>query len=82
MSGMVQGISVSASVFTLVAIAVDRYSGRWPKTRPGKHLGADVPLGRRNPIYADDTDVFACAIIAIKRSILCRFYLSQVLFRS
>lgn len=27
MSGMVQGISVSASVFTLVAIAVDRYSG-------------------------------------------------------
>lgn len=25
MSGMVQGISVSASVFTLVAIAVDRY---------------------------------------------------------
>lgn len=27
MSGMVQGISVSASVFTLVAIAVDRYGG-------------------------------------------------------
>lgn len=27
MSGMVQGISVSASVFTLVAIAVDRYCG-------------------------------------------------------
>lgn len=30
MSGMVQGISVSASVFTLVAIAVDRYDSRCP----------------------------------------------------
>lgn len=31
MSGLVQGMSVSASVFTLVAIAVERYvsAGMW-----------------------------------------------------
>ena len=29
MSGLVQGMSVSASVFTLVAIAVERLEGSW-----------------------------------------------------
>lgn len=43
MSGMVQGISVSASVFTLVAIAVDRYSG-WICTNAAASCNTTPPL--------------------------------------
>lgn len=43
MSGMVQGISVSASVFTLVAIAVDRYSG-WICTNTAASCNTTLPF--------------------------------------